>query len=329
MNAIVCDGVGGTEVLRWSEVSDPECEPSGVIIDVEAAGVNRADLLQRQGLYPPPPEASPILGLECSGRIAAVGSQVEGWSVGDRVMALLSGGGYAERVAVDAGSVMAVPKSWTMVEAAGFSEVYATAWLNLGVLAGMKKGERILVHGGSGGVGTAAIQLVGHQGASIAVTAGGSERCERCRDLGADVAFDYRDETWPDRVLEWTEGRGPDVILDCIGGSYLEIHQKLLAVGGRLCIIGLMGGRKAEIDLGRLLGRRQTLIGSTLRSRGTREKAELLRSLLENFRQAMEAGAVKPVIGEVVPMTEVAEAHRMLAAGKIFGNAVLTIGPHS
>ncbi len=329
MLAIVTEKPGGPEVLRLGEADDPRPGDGEVLIEVEAAGVNRADLLQRQGLYPPPPGASEILGLECAGRVAKIGADVEGLSVGDRVMALLSGGGYAQRVVVDAGSVMAVPDSWTMIEAAAFPEVYATAWLNVGVLALMKKGERILVHGGSGGIGTAAIQLVGHIGASIAVTAGGPERCGLCRDLGADAAFDYRDETWAGQVREWTEDRGPDVILDCIGGSYLGIHQRLLAVGGRWCIIGLMGGRKAEIDLGLLLGRRQTLIGSTLRARGHGEKSELLKTLVEQFSQAMEAGTVKPVIGGVFALAEAGEAHQNLDAGKIFGKAVLTIGPRS
>lgn len=323
MLAIVCDSAGGPEVLVPGEVAEPRPGDDEVLIEVEAAGVNRADLLQRQGLYPPPPGASEIIGLECSGQVAEVGAGVEGFAVGDRVMALLAGGGYAEKVVVNAGSVMRVPQSWTMVEAAGFPEVYATAWLNLGKLAAMQAGERVFVHGGSGGIGTAAIQLAGHLGASIAVTAGGPDRVQRCLDAGADAAFDYRDEGWPDQVLDWTGGRGPDVILDCIGGSYFEIHQKLLALDGRWCIIGLMGGRKAEIDLGRLLGRRQTLFGSTLRSRSTSQKTELIGSLVETFGGALESEAVKPVIGEIFPLTEAAEAHRRMAAGEVFGKAVL------
>ncbi|MCK5379171.1 MAG: NAD(P)H-quinone oxidoreductase [Acidobacteria bacterium] len=324
MLAIVCDGPGGPEVLRPAEVADPQPGTGDVLIEVEAAGVNRADLLQRQGLYPPPPGVSPILGLECSGRVAAIGSDVKGFDVGDQVMALLAGGGYAQRVAVDQGSVMAVPSSWTMVEAAAFPEVYATAWLNLGILASMRQDERILVHGGSGGVGTAAIQLIRHQGAKVGVTAGGPERCARCFEAGADAAFDYKESTWPDRVRDWTEGLGPNVILDCIGGSYFEIHQHLLALDGRWCIIGLMGGSRTVIDLGRLLSRRQTLIGSTLRSRSTGQKAGLLGSLIEEFGPAMEECRVRPVVGLEMPMAEAAEAHRMMAAGEVFGKAVLT-----
>lgn len=324
MLAIVCDGTGGPEVLHLADVADREPGTGEVLIEVEAAGVNRADLLQRQGLYPPPPGASEILGLECSGRIVQIGPEVEAFGVGERVMALLPGGGYAQRVVVDAGSVMAVPSSWTMVEAAAFPEVYATAWLNLGILASMKRGERILVHGGSGGVGTAAIQLIRHVGAQVCVTAGGPERCARCLEAGADAAFDYKEGSWPDRVREWTEGRGPDVILDCIGGSYFETHQRLLAVDGRWCIIGLMGGRKTEIDLGRLLGRRQTLIGSTLRGRSSVQKAELLTSLVEEFASAMDSGSVRPRVGVELPLGEAAEAHRLMAVGKVFGKAVLT-----
>lgn len=325
MLAVLTGVGGGPEVLRVGETPDPHPGAGQVLIEVEAAGVNRADLLQRQGLYPPPADASEILGLECAGWIAGLGAGVNDWSVGDRVMALLSGGGYAEQVVADAGSVMKIPESWTMVEGASFPEVYATAWLNLGLLSGLKKSDRVLVHGGSGGVGTAAIQLVRHIGASIAVTAGGQDRGRLCIDAGANAAFDYNDEAWPDQVREWTEGRGPDVILDCIGGSYFEVHQRLLALDGRWCIIGLMGGRTAEIDLGRLLGRRQTLVGSTLRSRSAHHKAELLANLVEVFGGAMEAGAVKPVIGEVVPMTEAAEAHRKISAGKVFGKAVLKV----
>lgn len=310
--------------MRAGTAPDPRPGPQEVLMRVEAAGVNRADLLQRQGLYPPPPGASSILGLECAGSITEVGSDVRGFAIGDRVMALLTGGGYAEMAIADAGSVMVIPDSWTMVEAAAFPEVYATAWLNLGILAAIEKGERILVHGGSGGVGTAAIQLARFVGARIAVTAGDPERCARCFEVGADAAFDYNDDSWPDRVRAWTEGLGPDVILDCIGGSYFGIHQRLLALEGRWCIIGLMGGRKAEIDLGRLLSRRQTLIGSTLRSRSADQKKELVSNLVELFGSAMDEGRIRPVVGVEMSLAEAAESHRLMAAGKILGKAVLT-----
>lgn len=323
MKAVILEEFGGPEVMRCAEISEPEPGPGEVLIAVKAAGVNRADLVQRQGHYPPPPGASEILGLECAGLVAGLGSGLDDFRIGDPVMALLPGGGYAERVVADAGSVRPVPDGWSMEEAAAFPEVYATAWLNLGMLGGMGPGDRLLVHGGSGGVGTAAVQLAHAVGASIAVTAGSAERCRRCLDHGADAAFDYREDEWVDGVRQWTETRGPDIILDCIGASYVPKHQALLAPGGRWVVIGLMGGRRAEIDLAQLMMRRQTLIGSTLRSRGLSEKAQILEGLLEVAGPAIDSGAVRPVVDRVYDLERVDEAHRMLEAGEIFGKAVL------
>jgi putative PIG3 family NAD(P)H quinone oxidoreductase len=304
---------------------DPVPRDGELLIDIRATAVNRADLLQRRGLYPPPPGESPVLGLECAGVVAT--SHDSRFRQGDRVMALLAGGGYATRCVVDAGSALPIPQSWSFETAAAFPEVFATAYLNLVMLGGATSGSTVLVHGGSGGVGTAAIQICRVVGARCVVTAGGADRRRRCVDLGADDAFDHRSDDWPERVSAWTGKPGLEVILDCIGGRYLAIHQRLLARDGRLVVIGLMGGRTAELDLARLLTGRQQIIGSTLRSRSTADKADIMASLEEALDPAVAAGDLEPVVDRVLPLEQAAEAHRLLEDGAVFGKLVLRVDP--
>ncbi|HEV7870405.1 MAG TPA: NAD(P)H-quinone oxidoreductase, partial [Modestobacter sp.] len=267
MHAVTIPQPGGPEVLTWAEVPDPVCGPGEVLVDVAATAVNRADLLQRQGFYPPPRGASDILGLECSGIVSEVGAGVTQWSVGDEVCALLSGGGYAERVAVPAGQLLPRPSGVELATAAALPEVACTVWSNVFLLAGLARGDTFLVHGGSSGIGTMAIQLAARAGARVFTTAGTAAKLAFCRELGAEVAINYRDEDFVDRVKEATGGAGVDVILDNMGAKYLARNVDALAVGGRLVVIGMQGGTKAELDLGRLLGKRASVHATTLRSR--------------------------------------------------------------
>ncbi len=326
MQAIVIEQPGDESVLQLGSAPDPVLGPGQVRIDVAASALNRADLLQRQGMYPPPPGASPILGLECSGVISELGEGVSGWKLGDRAMALLAGGGYAEQVVVDAGSCMPVPPSLDLVEAAGLPEVCLTVFLNVFQLGGLEAGGWLLVHGGGSGIGTAAIQMAREAGARVIVTAGSDEKCARCRELGADVAVNYREADFAEAITEATGGAGVDVILDSIGAPYLERNLASLAVGGRLVLIGLMGGAKAEIGLGALLMRRLQVMGSTLRARPEAEKAELARAFLARFGKALESGAIRPIIDEVLPLDEAAEGHRRMKASAHFGKILLRVG---
>ena len=326
MRAIVCDRPGDESVLRLGETARPELRAGAIRIRVAATALNRADLLQRQGLYPPPPGASPILGLECSGEVIEVAPGVTGFATGDRVMALLAGGGYAEEVVVDAGSAMHVPARLDLVEAAALPEVLLTVHLNVFEIGGLGPGGWLLVHGGGSGIGTAAIQLARAAGAQVVVTAGSAAKCERCRALGADAALDYTAGDFADGVLEATGGRGVDVVLDSIGAPYLASNLRVLAVGGRLVVIGLMGGAKAELPLGVLLTRRLSVIGSTLRTRSEAEKTALVRSLLARFGAALERGEVRPVVDRVLPLAEAPEAHRLMKSSQHFGKIVLRVG---
>lgn len=319
------DGPGDESVLRVGEAPAPPLGVGAVRIRVVATAVNRADLLQRQGSYPPPPGASPILGLECAGTVSEIAADVSGWRVGDRVMALLAGGGYAEEVVVDAGSVLPVPASLPLEEAAGVPEVFLTAYLNLFELGGLTAGGAALVHGGGSGVGTAAIQLCKVAGAHVYVTAGSDAKCQRCRELGADLAVNYRSDSFAARVQDATDGRGVDVVLDPIGASYLADNLKSLAIGGRLVVIGLMGGAKAEVSLAALLARRLSVIGSTLRSRPVEEKASIIAGFRRRFGADLEAGRIRPVIDRVLPLEAVADAHRAMKASEHFGKIVLRI----
>ncbi|MCH7866603.1 MAG: NAD(P)H-quinone oxidoreductase [Myxococcales bacterium] len=325
MKAITIEEPGDESCMKLAEVEAPAMRPGCVRIRVAATSVNRADLLQRQGLYPPPPGASPILGLECAGEVIEIADDAADFAVGDRVMALLSGGGYAEEVVVAAGSVMRIPERLSYLEAAGFSEVFLTVFLNVFQLAGLPDGGSALVHGGGSGIGTAFIQLVKAAGATCVVTAGSDEKCERCLDLGADVAVNYRTGDFVAAAREATGGDGVDVILDSIGGPYLGQNLSSLATGGRLVLIGLMGGAKAEISLGQLLLKRLQIMGSTLRGRTDLEKAAIVQGLMARFADALENGAIGPVVDRVLPLEQAPEAHRVMKAGEHFGKVVLSL----
>ncbi len=325
MKAILFDEPGDPSVMRLGEAPAPELEPGAIRIRVAATSVNRADLLQRQGLYPPPPGASPILGLECAGEVAEVAPDVEGWRVGERAMALLPGGGYAEEVVVPASCAMRVPERVSLEQAGGIPEVFLTVFLNVFELAALPDGGSVLVHGGGSGIGTTAIQLVKRVGGTIIVTAGDDAKCERCLELGADRAVNYRDGDFVAAVREQTDGRGVDVVLDSIGARYLERNLAALAVEGRLVLIGLMGGSKSEIALATLLVRRLQLIGSTLRARSVADKAATIAGFEARFGAALAEGAIRPVIDRVLPLAQAAEAHRAVAASEHFGKVILRV----
>lgn len=325
MKAIRFDSPGKADVLYLGEAPDPVPGEQEVLIEVHASAVNRADLLQRRGMYPPPPDASEILGLECAGMVAEVGAAVDDFKPGDRVMALLSGGGYAEIARVHNGSVMRIPDGMSFNEAAAIPETCLTAFLNIFLLGGVDAGDTALVHGGSGGVGTAAIRLCREAGVTILVTAGSRERADRCLALGADHAIDYSSEDFAERVNEITDGIGVDVILDPIGAPYFDKHLSLLTVEGRLILIGLMGGRSTGIDLSKLLARRLSVVGSTLRSRTVEEKAVIVESFVDEFGEALSGGRIDPVIDRVMPIEAAADAHRLMAEGGHFGKIVLEI----
>lgn len=317
---------GDENQLVIAELPGPAIVEGSIRIAVAASGLNRADLLQRRGLYPPPPGAPETLGLECAGVVTETMPGLDAFSLQKRVMALVAGGGQAEEVVVHAGSVLPTPDHFSDTEAGAFTEVYLTAYLNVFMLGGLRPGMTALIHGGSGGVGTAAIQLVKEAGARSMVTAGSDDRCSRCLDLGADRAVNYREEDFGDAVAELTGGRGVDVVLDCIGGSYLDRNLRCLAADGRLVIIGLMGGSRAEVNLGLLLSRRLQVVGSTLRALPDERKAGIVGSFLDRFGEALTDGRLRPVIDSVFPMDRVADAHRRLASGDAFGKVVLTIG---
>ncbi len=328
MRAVIIREPGGPEVLEWGEAPDPVCGPGEVIVDVVASAVNRADLLQRQGFYPPPPGASDILGLECSGVISEVGAEVTDWSVGDEVCALLAGGGYAERVAVPAGQVLPKPAGVELVTAAALPEVTCTVWSNVFMLAGLRRGERFLVHGGSSGIGTMAIQLAVRAGAQVFTTAGTQAKLDFCRELGADVLINYREEDFVERVREATDGAGVDVILDNMGAKYLTRNLDSLAVGGRLAIIGMQGGTRSEIDLNALMRRRLTVQATTLRARpatGRGGKAEIVAAVRHEVWPDVERGGIRPIVDRRLPMSRAAEAHRVVEASEHVGKVLLVV----
>ncbi len=327
MRAILFDQPGDESVLHLGEAPAPPLGPEELRLRVQATAVNRADLLQRQGFYPPPPGASPILGLECAGVVAEVGADVRGWAVGDRAMALLAGGGYAEEAVVHAGSVLRVPAGLSDAEAGAFPEVFLTAFLNIFMLGAAPTGGSVLVHGGGSGVGTAAISLCREAGLRIVVTAGSAEKCAQCVAHGADVAINYRDGDFAPAVQAATDGRGVDVVLDSIGARYLEGNLAALALGGRLVIIGLMGGTRAELDIASLMIKRQHVIGSTLRTRSHAEKAAIVTAFRERFGAALDAGRLKPVLDRVLPLAEAGEAHRVMKASTHFGKLGLRVAP--
>lgn len=314
--------------LIWQQVPDVRTTDGEVLIKVRAAGVNRADLLQAAGKYPPPPGASEILGLEVSGVIAEVGQGVSNLSVGQPVCALLAGGGYADYVAVPARQVMPIPEGVSLVEAAGLPEVACTVWSNLVMTGRMLPGEFLLVHGGSGGIGTHAIQVAKALGAKVAATAGSAAKLDLCGALGADVVISHRDEDFVERVRSATGGGGADLVLDVMGAAYLERNLAVLAVDGRLVIIGMQGGVRAELNIGTLIGKRLSVIGTALRNRpveGPNGKAAIVDAVVQAVWPMVSDGQVRPVIGARFPMSQAAEAHRALAAGETFGKVLLTI----
>jgi putative PIG3 family NAD(P)H quinone oxidoreductase len=332
MRAVTMTGPGGPEVLAWGEAPDPVAGPGEVLIDVAAAGVNRADLLQRQGHYDPPPGASEILGLECSGTVADIGEGVgdglPGWRPGDRVCALLSGGGYAERVAVPAGQLLPVPDGVDLVDAAGLPEVACTIWSNLVMTAGLHAGQTVLLHGGSSGIGTMGIQVATALGARVAVTASSAAKLEACADLGAEVLINYAEQDFVEQIKAATDGRGADIILDLIGAKYLQRNVSALADGGRLVIIGMQGGRTAELDIAALMSRRAGVIGTQLRSRpatGPGSKAEVVAAVRSGLWPLISSGQVRPVIGARLGMESAADAHRQLQDGGLIGKVVLRV----
>jgi putative PIG3 family NAD(P)H quinone oxidoreductase len=322
MRAVTVPTPGGPEALTLSELPDPEPAAGQVVVDVVATAVNRADLLQRQGFYPPPAGASDVLGLECSGTVRAIGTGVEGWSVGDEVCALLSGGGYAEQVAIPAGQLMRVPDGVPLVEAAALPEVACTVWSMVFMVAHLQPGDRFLVHGGAGGIGTFAIQLAAAVGARVFTTAGSPEKLELCRSLGAERAISYRDE---DFVEVLREVGGADVILDNMGAKYLGRNVGALATEGRLVVIGMQGGTKGEVDLGALMGKRGALVAATLRARPTEEKAAICRAVEEHVWPLVVAGKVRATVGAEMALDDVAEAHALVESGGHTGKVLLRV----
>ena len=321
MRAVITSCDGGPDVLSLGELPDPRPGPGEVVLDVAATAVNRADTLQRQGRYPPPPGASEVIGLECSGTVSALGGGVEGWSVGDEACALLAGGGYAEKVAVPAGQLMPVPAGVDLVTAAALPEVACTVWSNVFMVAGLQPGEKFLVHGGAGGIGTMAIQLATALSAKVFTTAGSDEKLAVCAELGADVTINYRDE---DFVEVLREAGGADVILDNMGAKYLERNVRALATEGRLVIIGMQGGTRGELDISALLRKRGAVIATSLRSRPVEEKAAICAAVVEHVWPLVADGAVRPVVHTTMPLTEVAEAHRLMEDSRHVGKIVLT-----
>ncbi|GAA4934582.1 putative PIG3 family NAD(P)H quinone oxidoreductase [Nonomuraea thailandensis] len=316
MRAIEIARPGGPEVLEWREVPEPHVERGDVLIDVTASAVNRADVLQRQGFYDPPEGTPPYPGLEVSGVVAEVGSDVEHFKAGDEVCALLGGGGYAERVAVPWQQVMPVPENVSLREAAGLPEVACTVWSNVFMVGRLRRGETLLVHGGASGIGTFAVQLAKALGSHVVTTVGSAAKGERVRELGADEVINYREEDFADKVRA-------DVILDIMGAKYLAGNVRALRTGGRLVIIGLQGGRKGEIDLGAMLSKRLSVHATTLRARPVDDKGVIVRSVVDNVWPLVSAGAVRPVVYAEVPMAEAAQAHRMLDSGEHVGKILL------
>lgn len=326
MRAVVAHS---SDQLSWEKVPDVKPRKGQVLVRVRAAGVNRADLLQAAGHYPPPPGASEILGMEASGVIAATGDSVTGWTEGQEVCALLAGGGYAEYVAVPAPQLMPIPDGVDLVAAAGLPEVACTVWSNLVMTAGLHEGQTVLLHGGGSGVGTHAIQVAKALGARVAVTAGSAGKLDTARALGADIAINYRDEDFVNRIRTETDGGGADVILDIIGAKYLDKNIDALAPDGRVVVIGMQGGTTGELNIGKLLAKRAGVIATALRSRpvdGPNGKGTIVDEVVSHVWPMIADGRVRPVIGATLPIERAAEAHRLLSAGEVTGKVVLRVG---
>ena len=325
MRAVVAAEAGGPDVLSVDEVDDVVAGPGEVLVRVAAAGLNRADLLQRQGHYPPPPGASSLLGMECSGTVEALGADVTGWTVGDEVCALLTAGGYAELVAVPAGQLMPVPDGVDLVTAAALPEVAATVWANVFMTARLQRDETLLVHGGAGGIGSFAIQLAHALGSRVLATAGSADKLALCRELGADVAIDYREQDFVEEVEAATDGRGVDVVLDNMGAAYLARNVAALARNGRIVVIGMQGGTKGELDLGRLFARNGTISAMLLRPRPTAEKAAICAAVVEHVWPLVADGRVRPMVHATYPLEEAAAAHALMESGDHSGKILLTL----
>lgn len=325
MKAITVPEPGGPEALVLADVPEPGPAAGEVRIAVAAAGVNRADVMQRMGFYPPPPGAPEYPGLEVSGRIDALGGGVSGWAIGDEVCALLSGGGYAERVCVPAGQVLPVPAGLSLVDAAALPEVVCTVWSNVFLTANLQPGELLLVHGGSSGIGTMAIQLAREVGARVAVTAGTAHKLQACLELGAEVLVNYREQDFVEEVRAVSGGAGANVILDNMGASYLSRNVELLAPNGRLVVIGLQGGTRAELDLGLLLGKRAAVIATSLRARPATEKGTIVAAVREHVWPLVDQGRVHPVVHARYPLAAAGEAHRELEASRHIGKILLIV----
>ncbi len=328
MHAITITEPGGPEVLQWTEVPDPTPDAGEVLLDVAATALNRADVQQRQGNYPPPPGASDILGLECSGVIAELGEGVTGWNVGDEVCALLAGGGYAQRVAVPATQLLPLPDLISLEDAAALPEVACTVWSNVVMTAGLRAGEVFLVHGGGGGIGTHAIQVAKAMGATVAVTAGSAEKLERCQELGADIAINYHEQDFVEELRKATDGHGADVVLDNMGAKYLARNVDVLAKDGHLVVIGLQGGRKAELDLAIMLAKRASVSATGLRGRpvsGQASKAEVVQATIANVWPMVADGRVRPIVHTQMPASQAGRAHELLDSAGVFGKIVLTL----
>jgi len=325
MNAIHVDGNQPGRPLVWQATADPVLGPDEVLVDIHATALNRADLMQRAGNYPPPPGAPEILGLEMAGQIAAIGANVSQWDIGERVCALLPGGGYAEQVVVPEGMLMPIPNGWTYTQAAAMPEVFLTAFVNMYMEANLQTGETVLMHGGASGVGTAAIQLAQATGNPIIVTASSVEKCDACLKLGASLAINYKEKDFVEEVRTFTNGAGVDVIMDMVGANYLERNLSLLKLKGRLVFISMLSGGQTQINLGALMGKRLRLIGSVLRSRALAEKLEIKERFMANFWPLLEEGKIQPVIDSVYPITQANEAQQRMADNLNIGKIVLTV----
>jgi putative PIG3 family NAD(P)H quinone oxidoreductase len=325
MRAVVCDGSGDVDVLRWEPVDDPQLGPDEVLVDVVASAVNRADLMQRQGFYPPPPGVTDVLGLECSGRISRLGDGVTDFSVGDEVCCLLAGGGQAEQAVVPVGQVMPVPGGVDLLTAGGLAEVCCTVWSNVVQVGRLSAADVLLVHGGGSGIGTTAIQVGKALGATVIATAGSAEKVALCRELGADVAINYRDEDFVAKTRDATDDHGADVVLDIVGAKYLSRNVDVLATGGRLVVIGMQGGMKAELDLSVLLRKRASVHATSLRARPLEEKAAICAAVVAALWPMITDGRVRPIVGATYPMDRVAEAHQLVADSGHTGKVLLEV----
>lgn len=325
MKAVVITTPGDADVLQIQDVDDPQVNDDEVLIKISGTALNRADTLQRRGTYPPPKGAPPYLGLECSGIIEAVGKNVQTWKVGDEVCALLGGGGYAEKVAVPSGHVLPVPKGIPLQEAAAIPEVACTVWSTVFMTSHLSKGENFLVHGGSSGIGTFAIQIAKYYGARVFVTAGSEEKLARCKEIGADVAINYKTEDFVTRVKEETGGKGVDVILDNMGGSYLKRNLDALCLDGRLFLIGFQGGTVTEINLSTIFAKRLTIQAAGLRVRSKENKEQIISDVLKHVWPAFEEGKVKPIIHTSLPLSQAAQAHRLMESSTHIGKILLTV----